>query len=108
MAFRLGHFRLQMVLAYYLFLIALVMILWYPAYINIYYVIIPFIFNAVAYSINSPIAWSIFKYEVQEDMIGTVYGIVFATYNLIGIFPYIIYGDITDDYNDTREGFFRA
>lgn len=32
-------------------------------------------------------------------MIGTAYGIVFASYNLIGIIPLIIYADIVDSYN---------
>lgn len=84
------------------------MLLWYPAYIDVHYVLIPFIFNAVAYSIYSPIIWSIIKYEVQEDMIGTIYGITFASYNILGVIPYIVYGAIADAYNDTREGFFRA
>jgi len=89
-------------------MIALFLILLYPPYININYVIIPFVFNAMAYSIYSPIIWSIVKYEVPEDMIGTVFGIVFSTYNLIGFIPLVIYGAIVDEYNQTREGFFRA
>lgn len=75
--------------------------------------IIPFILNALAYSIYSPIIWSIIKYEVDQDLIGTAYGIVFASYNLIGLIPLIIYAVLVDSYNtkeykNTRTGFLAA
>lgn len=103
-----GHIRKLLVVAFAMLLIALVMLLIYPATINVYYIMIPFIINGFAYSIYSPLIWSIIKYEVDEKYIGTAFGIVFSIYNIIGSIYLVVYGAITDHFNDNRKGYYIA
>lgn len=73
-----------------------------------WYLYIPFFLHGLAYSIYSPIIFSIFKYEVDEKYIGTAFGIVFSLYNLIYIFYLYTYGAIVDKYEGKREGYVKA
>jgi len=69
---------------------------------------LPFFLHGLAYSMYSPIVFSIFKYEVDEKFIGTAFGIVFSLYNMIYVFYLYTYGWIVDKYNGKREGFLKA
>jgi len=81
-----GYRNELMILAYVIFLISLIIINVYPANINPYYLIIPFILQGFAYSLYAPIAYACIKYEVDEKHIGTAFGLLFSLYNIFTAF----------------------
>lgn len=97
-----------MVISYSLFLINLLILLYLPEEVNLTWIVLPYIINGIAYSIYSPIIWSIIKFEIDERFIGIAFGIVFSIYNFLYIIELHIYGVIVDKYEGKRMGYYYA
>lgn len=97
-----------MVISYVLFLINLLILLYLPEEVSLSWIILPYVINGMAYSIYSPIIWSIIKFEIDERFIGMAFGIVFSIYNVLYIIELHIYGMIVDKYEGKRMGYYYA
>lgn len=87
-------------LSYVLFLIGLIIFLILPEnLIKFSLLLIPFVIIALGFTINSPIGWSCVKFEVDEQHIGTAFGVLMSLYNLVGILLIQIYAYIVDYYS---------
>ena len=103
-----GNRASMMIFPLCLFVVAITLLIFYPADVPGAATLFPLICTGIFYSTYAAIFWPCIALVVEKRTLGTAYGIVTSVQNLnLAISP-IIFGAIHDNYPENRGGYFWA